>query len=169
MPILRRLQALGLLAILFPSLALGSDFNKFAPFNTTDFSQYTGKQIFEAAYQAYVCSFLMHLAGQKEKAQLLRYYSVKLMQEDSVKTYGKGWNDVNFPGALSASILVNEYSQKFNVLQSSAATKLLDVVPQCKLLNRYLEDALIRGGKKPTPQQNVQKFSSDHPSAKSAK
>jgi len=136
------LQALGLLAFLFPSSVLGNDFNKFVPFKATDLSHYTGKQIFEAAYQAYLCSFLMHLADQKNKAKFLRWYSGKLMQEDSVKTHGKGWNDVNFPGASEATELSEEYSKRFNTPRSAAAATLLDKDPQCKTLNEFSAKAL---------------------------
>ena len=142
MRISRGVWALGLFIFLFPSLALGGDFNKFAPLKKADFSHYTGEQIYEAAYQAYVCSFLMTLAGQMEKGQLLRFYSVRLMQEHSVKTYGKGWNDVNFLGGLSAMTLADQYSKRFHIPQSAAAGRLLNEDPQCKTLNRFSEDNL---------------------------
>ena len=142
MRILRTFQAFGLLAFLVPSLALGSDFDKTVPLHPNKLSHYSGEQIFDAAFQAYVCAFLMHLAGQQEKVQFLRYYSVTLMQEDSVKRYGKGWNDVNFPGALSAMTLANDYLKRLNVPRSVAATRLLDEDPQCQTLNRFTERAL---------------------------
>ena len=95
-----------------------------------------------AAQQAYVCSFLMHLAGQIDKAQHLRSYSVRLMSEDSVRSFGKNWNDVNFPGAIVAFRLSDEYAERFSMSQKVAAGRLLIEEPQCKILNRLTEDTL---------------------------
>ena len=67
------LWAFALLAVMFPSLALGNTYDKTVPLHPNKLSSYTGEQIFEAAYQAYVCSFLMTLADQMEKGQLLRF------------------------------------------------------------------------------------------------
>ena len=144
MPNWRAVWALGLLIPLFPSLVLGGGFNKFAPLKKDELSQYSGQQIFEAAHQAYVCSFLMHQAGQAAKGRFLRWYSVNLMQEKKVRDYGKNWNDVNFPGALSGTALSDQYSKRFNVPQSAAARMLLNDDPQCKTLNRFSERALTQ-------------------------
>ena len=141
MRILRGVWTLGLMAFLVPSLALGSDFDKTVPLHPNELSHYRGEQLFEAAFQAYVCSFLMHLAEQKAKAQVLRWYSVKLMQENRVKEYGKNWNDVNFPGSLTATTLSDQYAERFSVTRSAAAGRLLND-PQCKALNRFTKQAL---------------------------
>ena len=124
---------------LSPDLAQGGDFNKNIPLKTVELSDYNGEQIYVAAYQAYVCSFLMTQAGQMEKGQLLRGFSVELMQQKRVKELGKNWNDVNFPGALSAFIMSDGYSKRFNVSQSIAATRLLEEDPECKILNKITE------------------------------
>ena len=139
MGISRGLRALAIIAVLFPSLALGNHFDKTVPLLPNKLSSYTGEQIFEAAYQAYVCSFLMTLADQIEKGQFLRFYSVKLMQEKRVRDLGKNWNDVNFPGALSAMTLSDKFSKRFEIPQSVAARKLLKEDPQCKTLNEFSE------------------------------
>ena len=75
----------------------------------------------------------MTLAGQKEKGQLLRFYSVKLMQEKQVRDFGKNWNDVNFPGALIAFGLADQYAKQLHIPQSAAAGRLLNEHPKCKL------------------------------------
>ena len=142
MRISRGLQAFGLIVFMLPSLALGNDFDKTVPLHPNKLSSYTGEQIFEAAYQAYVCSFLMTLADQMEKGQLLRFYSVKLMQEKRVRDLGKNWNDVNFLGALSAMTLSDQFSKRLNIPQSAAAGRLLTEIPQCKTLNRFSEGVL---------------------------
>ena len=142
MRISRGLQAFGLIVFMLPSLALGNDFDKTVPLHPNKLSSYTGEQIFEAAYQAYVCSFLMTLADQMEKGQLLRFYSVKLMQEKRVRDLGKNWNDVNFPGALSTMTLSDQFSKRLNIPQSAAAGRLLTEDPQCKTLNRFSEGVL---------------------------
>ena len=67
MRISRGLQAFGLIVFMLPSLALGNDFDKTVPLHPNKLSSYTGEQIFEAAYQAYVCFFLMTLADQVKK------------------------------------------------------------------------------------------------------
>ena len=138
----RGLRAFGLIVFMLPSLALGNDFDKTVPLHPNKLSSYTGEQIFEAAYQAYVCSFLMTLADQMEKGQLLRFYSVKLMQEKRVRDLGKNWNDVNFLGALSAMTLSDQFSKRLNIPQSAAAGRLLTEDPQCKTLNRFSEGVL---------------------------
>ena len=142
MRISRGLRAFGLIVFMLPSLALGNDFDKTVPLHPNKLSSYTGEQIFEAAYQAYVCSFLMTLADQMEKGQLLRFYSVKLMQEKRVRDLGKNWNDVNFLGALSAMTLSDQFSKRLNIPQSAAAGRLLTEDPQCKTLNRFSEGIL---------------------------
>ena len=144
MRISRDLRALALLAVMFPSLALGNTYDKTVPLNKSELSDYSGERIFMAAQQAYVCSFLMHLAGQIDKAQHLRSYSVRLMSEDSVRSFGKNWNDVNFPGALVAFRLSDEYAERFSISQKAAAGRLLIEEPQCKILNRLTEDTLKR-------------------------
>lgn len=131
MRISRGLRAFAILAFVFPSLALGNNFDKTVPFNTNDLSRFTGEQLYRAALEAYVCSFLMHLAGQSEKGWALRSYSVKLMEEKRVTEFGKNWNDVNFPGALIAFGLSEQYSKRFNVPQSTAAGRLLNEHPKC--------------------------------------
>ncbi len=138
----RGVWILFLFIFLSPGFVYGGDFNKNIPLKIAELSDYNGEQLFAAAYQAYICSFLMHLAGQKEKGQLLRFYSVKLMQEDSVKKHGKSWNDVNFPGGLSAMTLADEYSKWFNVPLSNATRRLLKNDPQCQSLNRFTVQAL---------------------------
>ena len=144
MRISRDLRALALLAVMFPSLALGNTYEKTFPLNKSELSDYSGERIFMAAQQAYVCSFLMHLAGQIDKARHLRSYSVRLMSEDSVRSFGKNWNDVNFPGALVAFRLSDEYAERFSISQKAAAGRLLIEEPQCKILNRLTEDTLKR-------------------------
>jgi len=131
-----------LLIFLSPGLAHGGDFNKNIPLKIAELNDYNGEQIYVAAYQAYVCSFLMTQAGQMEKGQLLRGYSVELMQQKRVRELGKNWNDVNFPGALSAFTMSYRYSNRFNVSQSIAATRLLDEDPECKILNKITEQVL---------------------------
>jgi len=138
----RGLQALALLTVMFPSLALGNTLDKTAPLYKSDLSGYSGERLFMAAQQAYGCSFLMHLAEQIDKAQHLRSYSVRLMGEDSVRSFGKNWNDVNFPGALVAMRLSNEYAERFSISQKAAAGRLLVEDAQCKTLNRLTEDTL---------------------------
>lgn len=142
MRISRGLRALALLAVMFPSFALGNTFDKTAPlkFNLSDES---GERLFMAAQQAYVCSFLMHLAGQIDKAQHLRSYSVRLMSEDSVRSFGKNWNDVNFPGALVAFRLSDEYAERYSISQKAAAGRLLIEDAQCATLNEHTEKALM--------------------------
>jgi hypothetical protein len=142
MRISRGLRALAIIAVLFPSLALGNHFDKTVPLPPNKLSGYTGEQIFESAYQAYVCSFLMTLADQIEKGQFLRFYSVKLMQEKRVRDLGKNWNDVNFPGALSAMTLIGQFQKRFNIPEPAAATRLLNEDPQCKTLNEFSEVVL---------------------------
>lgn len=138
-----------LLAVMFPGLALGNTYEKTFPLNESDLSGYSGERLFMAAQQAYVCSFLMHLAGQIDKAQHLRSYSVRLMSEDSVRSFGKNWNDVNFPGALVAFGLSNKYAERFNMSQKAAAGRLLTEDPQCATLNRLTEDTLKNGQGRP--------------------
>ena len=145
----RGLQALALLTVMFPSLALGNTFDKTVPLNKSDLSGYSGERLFMAAQQTYVCSFLMHVAGQIDKAQHLRSYSVRLMSEDSVRSFGKNWNDVNFPGAMVAMRLSDEYAEHFSISQKVAAGQLLIVEPQCKILNRLTEDTLKNGRGRP--------------------
>ena len=142
MRILPGLWAFALLAVMFPSLALGNTYDKTVPLHPNKLSSYTGEQIFETVYQAYICSFLMTLADQMEKGQLLRFYSVKLMQEKRVRDLGKNWHDVNFLGALSAMTLSDQFSKRLNIPQSAAAGRLLTENPQCKTLNRFSEGVL---------------------------
>jgi len=52
MRILPGLWAFALLAVMFPSLALGNTYDKTVPLHPNKLSSYTGEQIFEAAYQA---------------------------------------------------------------------------------------------------------------------
>ena len=53
----RGLRAFALLAVMFPSLALGNTYDKTVPLNKPDLSDYSGERLFMAAQQAYVCSF----------------------------------------------------------------------------------------------------------------
>ena len=138
----RGVWVLGLTIFMFSSMVLGGDLNKSVPMNKSELSDYSGKQIFDVALQAYACSFLMTLAGQMEKGQFLRGFSVKLMQQEKVKEYGKNWNDVNFPGALSATTMSRRYSKKFYVSESVAAFRILSDDPQCKVLNKLTIQAL---------------------------
>jgi len=142
----RGLRAVALLAFMFPSLALGNTYQETAPLKF-DVGDESGERLFMAAQQAYVCSFLMHLAGQIDKAQHLRSYSVRLMSEDSVKSLGKNWNDVNFPGASVAMRLSEEYGKRFGISQKAAAGRLLIEDPQCATLNRLVEKTLIDLGR----------------------
>jgi hypothetical protein len=96
------LRMVAFLAVMFPGIASATAVDKLLHLEKSVLSEYTGEQLFKAALQSYVCSFLMHLSGQIPKAQHLRSHSVRLMSEDSVKAFGKNWNDVNFPGALAA-------------------------------------------------------------------
>jgi hypothetical protein len=131
-----------LLAVMFPSLAMGNT-NEEAPLlNETELSDYSAEQMFKAAKQSYVCSFLMHLAGQIKKAQRLRSYSVQLMSKDSVRSIGKNWNDVNFPGALVAYRLSNDYAKRFSISQKAAAGRLIAEDAKCAILNRITENTL---------------------------
>jgi hypothetical protein len=142
MRISRSLWALALIAVMFPGIALATAVDRIIPLEKSVLSEYTGEQLFKAAYQAYVCSFLMHLSGQIPKAQHLRSHSVRLMDEDSVKAFGKNWNDVNFPGALVAWKLSDQYMKRFSISQKAAAGRLLTDGPQCKILNELTESAL---------------------------
>ncbi len=134
---------LALLLLLSASsgLAQEKDFDKLAPIPPSELGGYSGEQIFEAAREAYVCAFLMQMANQNEKAQLLRYFSARLMAEDSVRNYGKHWNDVNFPGALEAFSAGEAYAKQFKISQVAAAHKILNG-PRCSRLNGFTEWAL---------------------------
>jgi len=79
MRIVRSLRALALIAAMFPGLALANAVDKSVPLEKFDLSDFSGERLFLAAQQAYVCSFLMHLAGQIDKAQHLRSHSVRLV------------------------------------------------------------------------------------------
>ncbi len=142
MRISRGLWALTLIAILSPSLASATAVDKILPLEKSVLSEYSGEQLFKAAYQAYVCSFLMHLSGQIPKAQHLRSHSVRLMEEDSVTAFGKNWNDVNFPGALTAWGLADKYMKRFGITQKAAASRLLVDGPQCKILNELVDSEM---------------------------
>jgi hypothetical protein len=115
-----------------------AEFDKTVPIGRSDLGSYSGEQIFESAYQAYVCSFLMTSADQIEKGQLLRWHSVALMQARQVAGLGKNWNDVNFSGVLDATKLINKYVEKHNVSKAIAAAKILTEDRQCIALNRFI-------------------------------
>jgi hypothetical protein len=118
------------------------DFDKTVPLPPNKLDRYSGEQIFESAYQAYICSFLMTLADQIDKGQFLRFYSVTLMEEEGVRDLGKNWNDINFPGALAATQVNNKFIEKHNVSKVDAATRILTEDSQCITLNRFTEFAL---------------------------
>jgi hypothetical protein len=118
------------------------EFDKTVPLPQDKLSSYSGEQIFESAYQAYVCSFLMTLADQIDKGQFLRFYSVTLMEEELVRDLGGNWNDINFPGALDATNLSNKFVEKHNVSKADAATRILNEDSQCITLNKFTEFAL---------------------------
>jgi hypothetical protein len=142
MRISRSLRAIALIAVMFPGIALANAVDKTVPLEKSDLSDYTGEQIFKAAFKFYVCSFLMHLSGQIPKAQHLRSHSVRLMEEDSVRAFGKNWNDVNFPGAAAAWELADKYMKRFSITQKAAAGRLLVDGPQCKILNELVESEM---------------------------
>jgi len=127
---------------MFPGIAWANTVDKIAPLEKSVLSEYSGEQLFKAAFKAYVCSFLMHLSGQIPKAQHLRAHSVRLMEEDSVRALSKNWNDVNFPGALLAWRLSDDYAKRLNISQKAAAGRLLTEGPQCKFLNEIVESEL---------------------------
>jgi len=114
----------------------GRNFDKFSMIDPRKIDRYSGQQLFEAAYQAYVCSFIMTLAEQTDKAQALRSYSVKLVQQEIVSSYGKGRNDVNFPGALEAMKTVDEYIGTTNFSKPWAAAHFLINDSRCTHLNQ---------------------------------
>jgi hypothetical protein len=118
------------------------DFDKTVPLPQNKLSSYSGEQIFESAYQAYICSYLMTLADQIDKGQFLRYYSVTLMEEEAVRDLGKNWNDINFLGSYDAMKLSNEFVEKHKVSKAEAAAKILTEDSQCITLNRFTENAL---------------------------
>ena len=142
MRIVRSLRALALIAAMFPGLALANAVDKSVPLEKFDLSDFSGERLFLAAQQAYVCSFLMQLAGQIDKAQHLRSHSVRLMEEDSIRALGKNWNDVNFPDALVAWKLSDKHAKRLNIFQKAAAGRLLVDGPHCKLLNELTESDL---------------------------
>ena len=142
MRISRSLWALALIAVMFPGIVLATAVDIIVPLKKSVLSEYTGEQLFKAAYQAYVCSFLMHLSGQIPKAQHLRSHSVRLMEENSVQAFGKNWNDVNFPGALVAWALADKYMKRYGISQKAAAGRLLVDGPQCKILNELVESEI---------------------------
>ena len=142
MRISRGLWALTIIVILSPSLASATAVDKLLHLEKSVLSEYTGEQLFKAALQSYVCSFLMHLSGQIPKAQHLCSHSVRLMEEDSVTAFGKNWNDVNFPGALAAWELADKYMKRFGISQKAAAGRLLIDGPQCKVLNELVESEI---------------------------
>jgi hypothetical protein len=118
------------------------DFDKTVPLSQNKLSSYSGEQIFESAYQAYICSYLMTLADQIDKGQFLRFYSVTLMEEEAVRDLGKNWNDINFLGSYDAMKLSNEFIEKHKVSKAEAAAKILTEDSQCITLNRFTENAL---------------------------
>ena len=64
------------------------------------------------------------------------------MNRNEVESYGKNWNDVNFPAALDANTLSIEYAKRLNISQKAAAGRLLVDGPHCKLLNELTESDL---------------------------
>jgi hypothetical protein len=112
-------------------LLLADKIDKLAPLNHLDLSSFSGKQLYEGAFKIYVCSFLMHLAGQRDEAQVLRSYSVHLMAQEQVAEYGKNWNDVNFPGSLLAFKLSLQLAEELDISQKSAAEKLFAKNAHC--------------------------------------
>ena len=143
MRISRGLRAFALLAVMFPSLALGNTYDKTFPLNKSELSDYSGEWLFMAAQRTYLCSFLMHLAGQIDKAKHLLSYTVQLVSEDSVREFGKNWDDLEFPGALVADRLTDEYSKRFSISKKAAAGRLLTEDPQCATLNEATEKMLM--------------------------
>ena len=118
------------------------DFDKTVPLPPNKLDRYSGEQIFESAYQAYICSFLMTLADQIDKGQFLRFYSVTLMEEEGVRDLGKNWNDVNFLGSYDAMKIAKSYSEEHDVSKAEAATEILTGDTQCITLNGFTEWAL---------------------------
>ena len=118
------------------------DFDKTVPLSQNKLSSYSGEQIFESAYQAYICSYLMTMADQIDKGQFLRYYSVTLMEEEAVRGLGKNWNDVNFLGSYDAMKIAKSYSEEHDVSKSEAATEILTGDTQCITLNGFTEWAV---------------------------
>jgi hypothetical protein len=118
------------------------DFDKTVPLSQNKLSSYSGEQIFESAYQAYICSYLMTLADQIDKGQFLRYYSVTLIEEEAVRDLGKNWNDVNFLGSYDAMKIAKSYSEEHDVSKAEAATEILTGDSQCITLNGFTERAL---------------------------
>jgi len=118
------------------------DFDKTVPLSQNKLSSYSGEQIFESAYQAYICSYLMTMADQIDKGQFLRYYSVTLMEEEAVRGLGKNWNDVNFLGSYDAMKIAKSYSEEHDVSKAEAATEILTGDTQCITLNGFTEWAL---------------------------
>ena len=64
------------------------------------------------------------------------------MNRNEVESYGKNWNDVNFPAALDANTLSIEYAKRFSISQKAAAGRLLVDGPQCKILNELVESEM---------------------------
>ena len=143
MGISRGLRALAIIAVLFPSLALGNHFDKTVPLEKSVLSDYSGEWLFKAAQRTYFCTFLMRMAGQIEKAKHLLAYIVQFMGEDSVRSFGKNWDDLDIPIALVADRLTDEYSKRFSISKKAAAGRLLTEDPQCATLNEATEKTLI--------------------------
>lgn len=139
----RILLTFGLLAVLFPSLVLGNTNEKTFPLNKSEFSDYSGEWLFKAAQRTYFCTFLMRMAGQIEKAKHLLAYTVQFMGEDSVRSFGKNWDDLDIPIALVADRLTDEYSKRFSISKKAAAGRLLTEDPQCAALNEATEKTLM--------------------------
>lgn len=132
---------LTLCILIMPGIVLGADFDKYRPLNRLALDSYTEPQLFDAAYQAYVCSFLMFLSNQLDKGRFLRWYSTQLMMEEKARANGKNWNDVNFPGALDAVSQSKDYAKKFGLTETFAAERLL-ASDQCKTLDEFTVMAL---------------------------
>jgi len=85
----------------------------------------------------------MRLAGQIDKAKHLLSYTVQLMNEDSVISFGKNWDDLDIPIALVADRLTDEYSKRFSISKKAAAERLLPEDPKCATLNEATEKTLM--------------------------
>jgi hypothetical protein len=122
---------------------MGNTYEKTFPLNKSELSDYSGEWLFKAAQRTYVCTFLMRLAGQIDKAKHLLSYTVRLMSEDSVRSFGKNWDDLDIPIALVTDRLTDEYSKRFSISKKAAAGRLLTEDPQCATLNEATEKMLM--------------------------
>lgn len=106
-----------------------------------ELDQHSGQHLFDAAYQAYICSMWLRVAGQNNKARFLRWYSTQLMGQDKVRAIAKNWNDVNIPGGAEALIEVEKTAKAERLSEQAAAAFLLDG-EQCRKLDAFSDLAL---------------------------